>query len=362
MSKDVVLTQNQNIPTFKLIRAALLLRLLRRKESVRLPTPELIGLQALGKSRQSQRMSSQGGSFSLVKHISCVLTECLKQDKAVRTVIISQDEYSNIGTPECLGKYLNSKGKAFLFDLDGALVDTTAAYVSTWKHLLASKGAFVDSDFFHAHISGLSDEQVRRNLRISVSSEEKDAEFLNHLHLVREVPGAVEFVRKCLPLGLVHIVTNSNKGVATALLQQIGLEGIPLLTADDVENGKPSPEPYIKAIEALGVSPMHCTVFEDSKGGVSSARAAGVEAVIAITHNKNTCDVFYKTYENIEPGEMIERLESVAHLSEELTQMFGQQSSVFPVRASGGISEILSATSGVRKLVVKLENGDHGVL
>ena len=297
-------------------------------------------------------------------YVSTVLDEYLKDGKVVQTVIIREDEYSNLGTPESLENYLSSsKWRAFLFDLDGTIVDTTAAYVQTWNSLLASKGAFVDSDFFNAHISGLSDEQVRQNLKISISSTDKDAIFLQHLNLVQEIPGAVEFVRRCQNIGLVHVVTNSNKIAAAALLRRMGLDDIPLLTADDVENGKPNPEPYLKAMLALGVSPRLCTAFEDSKGGVSSARAAGAGSVIAISNNMSTCDAFYKTFENIQPGEILEHLESVEHLSNELTQMFGQRSTVFPVRASGGyISEILSASSGARKLVVKLENSDHGVL
>lgn len=296
-------------------------------------------------------------------YVSCVLKEYLQEDKLVRAVVIAQDDYSNIGTPECLEKYLSAQGRAFLFDLDGTLVDTTTAYVNTWSSLLTSKGAFVDNLFFHTHISGHTDDQVRKNLTVAVSSAEKDAEFLKHVDLVRPIPGAVDFVRKCQKIGLVYVVTNSNKPAANALLRRLSMDDIPLLTADDVEFGKPNPEPYLKAMLLLGVSPKKCIVFEDSKGGVSSARAAGAGAVIAITNQLSTCDAFYEHFVDVQPGEVIEHLESVVHLSKELTHMFGQRSIVFPVRASGGyISEILSASSGARKLVVKLENSDHGVL
>ena len=63
------------------------------------------------------------------------------------------------------------------------------------------------------------------------------------------------------------------------------------------------------------------------------------------------------------PDDLLEMLNLVAHLTEELSKKLGQRSIVYPVRASGGyISEVLSATSGSRRIVVKQENSDHGVL
>ncbi|HET9363465.1 MAG TPA: HAD-IA family hydrolase, partial [Candidatus Angelobacter sp.] len=52
-----------------------------------------------------------------------------------------------------------------------------------------------------------------------------------------------------------------------------------MVTADDVVNGKPSPEPYIKGAALLGVAPSDCLVFEDTPAGVAAARAAGMQVV-----------------------------------------------------------------------------------
>ena len=124
-------------------------------------------------------------------YISCVVDEYLKREKKAKAVVIKADEYSNVGTPECLERYLSSKaGRAFLFDLDGTLVNTTDAYVRAWSSILAPKGAFVDAQLFNTHISGLSDDQVRHNFKIAIASDEKDKEFLKHIDLVNEIPGA----------------------------------------------------------------------------------------------------------------------------------------------------------------------------
>jgi sugar-phosphatase len=67
--------------------------------------------------------------------------------------------------------------------------------------------------------------------------------------------------------------------------------GLPLperfVTADDVENGKPHPEAYLKGAEILGASPETCVVIEDAPAGVQSAKAAGMRVVaVATTHRQ----------------------------------------------------------------------------
>ena len=303
-------------------------------------------------------------SFQLGEaYISCVLQKYLDMGKAIMAVDIAEEEYANIGTPECLERYLQKLGPAFLFDLDGTIVDTDPAYVQAWSKLLASKGAFVDKDFFNKHISGLSDSQVRDKFKIQISSNEKDDEFLKHIGRVKEIPGARDFIRKSQLIGMVCIVTNSNKVAAIALLKHLGLDDLPLITAQDVQAGKPNPEPYAKAMRDLGVSPSKCMVFEDSRGGLISGRAARCKYIVSVSKKLSGSDAFLQEYTNAYPNDLCESLKSVSHLSVELSEMLGQEAKVYPVRASGGyISEILSASCGSRKLVLKQENNDHGVL
>ncbi len=296
-------------------------------------------------------------------YISCVLKAYLSQHLEVKAVQIAQSKYANVGTPACLETYLQQQGMGFLFDLDGTLADTTGAYVEAWQKLLAPKGAFVDEDFFIKHVSGLSDSLVSAKFGFPISSSMKDTEFLKHISYVKNILGATSFVRSCQGHGKVAIVTNSNKAAATALLNRLDLNDVLLITAEDVANGKPYPDPYVLAMRTLGVSPTRCMVFEDTKGGMISARAAQCRHVVAVSNELTGSDVFLKDYSKITPSELLESLESVSHLGVELTGLLGQHSMVYPVRASGGyISEILSASCGSRKMVIKQENSDHGVL
>jgi len=79
------------------------------------------------------------------------------------------------------------------------------------------------------------------------------------------------------------VVTSGTRLLASARLQFGGLP-VPevLVTADDVVNGKPHPEPYLKGAELLGVAPKDCLVIEDAPAGIQSARAGGMK-VIGIT-------------------------------------------------------------------------------
>jgi len=96
---------------------------------------------------------------------------------------------------------------------------------------------------------------------------------------VTVMPGAAELIRS-IPDGHWCVVTSGTRYLATARLRLGGLP-VPkvLVTADDVTNGKPHPEPYLKGAELLGFKPADCLVIEDAPAGIRSAHAAGMKAM-----------------------------------------------------------------------------------
>jgi dTDP-glucose pyrophosphorylase len=119
-------------------------------------------------------------------YISCVLKAYLSQHLKVKAVQIVQTDYANVGTPACLETYLQQQGMGFLFDLDGTLADTTGAYVKAGQQLLASKGAFVDEEFFIEHISGLCPiRPFQPSLGFLSARLRKTQNFSNIFHLLR---------------------------------------------------------------------------------------------------------------------------------------------------------------------------------
>jgi mannitol-1-/sugar-/sorbitol-6-phosphatase len=96
---------------------------------------------------------------------------------------------------------------------------------------------------------------------------------------VTALPGAAELIAQ-LPPNRFAIVTSATRPLAVA---RLGYAGIPvprhMVTADDVIQGKPSPEPFLKGAALLGFAPADCLVFEDSPAGIASARSAGMKAI-----------------------------------------------------------------------------------
>jgi len=93
------------------------------------------------------------------------------------------------------------------------------------------------------------------------------------------LPGVLDLLR-ALPPARWTVVTSATQRLATQRLAQAGIP-VPehLVTADDVEQGKPDPAPYLAGAAAIGVPPEDCIVFEDAESGTLAGRAAGCTVV-----------------------------------------------------------------------------------
>ena len=173
---------------------------------------------------------------------------------------------------------------AILFDLDGVLVDSTRAVDREWRAWARRKG--VDGDAIMAIAHGVRTIEVIRQVAPHLDAESEARIIENEEAHDREgvvvMPGAVELVRS-IPERRWGVVTSGSRLLASARLRFCGLP-VPrvLITADDVSNGKPHPEPYLKGAERLGILPKDCLVIEDAPAGIQSAQAGGMK-VLAIT-------------------------------------------------------------------------------
>lgn len=173
---------------------------------------------------------------------------------------------------------------AILFDLDGVLADSTRAVDREWRAWAERKG--VDGDAIMAIAHGVRTIEVIRRVAPHLDAEAEASAIENHeahdQQGVVVMPGAAELVRS-IPLGRWGVVTSGSKLLATNRLRYCGLP-VPevLVTSDDVINGKPHPEPYLRGAEWMGVSPAECLVIEDAPAGIESARAGGM-SVLGIT-------------------------------------------------------------------------------
>ena len=170
---------------------------------------------------------------------------------------------------------------AILFDLDGVLCDSTQAVDREWREWAARKG--VDGDAVMAIAHGVRTVEVIRQVAPHLNAEVEAAAIENHeAHDQRGVvvmPGALELVRS-IPAGRWGVVTSGSRLLAANRLRHCGLP-VPaaMVTSDDVTQGKPHPEPYLKGAERLGFAPKECLVIEDARAGIESARAGGMRVL-----------------------------------------------------------------------------------
>lgn len=174
---------------------------------------------------------------------------------------------------------------ALLLDLDGTLVDTTAAVERSWRALAGRLG--VPFARLEPYIHGLPAGEALLRALPGLAEGERAA--LAEQVLAQQaadpgvscVPGARELLAG-LPAGSWAIVTSGDRRLARASMRKAGIpEPAVLVTADDVAFGKPDPLPYLLAARRLDVPPESCVAVEDSPAGVLSARAAGM-AVIGV--------------------------------------------------------------------------------
>jgi mannitol-1-/sugar-/sorbitol-6-phosphatase len=170
---------------------------------------------------------------------------------------------------------------AILFDLDGVLIDSTRSVDRQWRAWAREKG--IDEEKVMAIAHGVRSIEVISAVAPHLDAapevqwlESHEAEDQSD---VTVMPGAAELIRS-IPDGHWCVVTSGTRYLATARLRLGGLP-VPkvLVTADDVTNGKPHPEPYLKGAELLGFKPADCFVIEDAPAGIRSAHAAGMKAI-----------------------------------------------------------------------------------
>jgi sugar-phosphatase len=184
---------------------------------------------------------------------------------------------------------------AILFDLDGVLLDSTRCIERHWqawaeKHCLDLKNVLQN-----AH--GVRTIETIRLVAPHLDSEKEAEEFTANEILDTEgviaIPGAKELMEH-LPPGKWAIITSGGYDLVQARLKKAGLP-MPeyIISADDVTQGKPSPQPYLMGADKLGVPIDQCVVVEDAPIGVRSGKAAGMRVIgIAATHSyKELLDV-----------------------------------------------------------------------
>ena len=173
---------------------------------------------------------------------------------------------------------------AVLFDLDGVLVDSSVVVERHWKRWADCHGVSLEDLMQVAH--GRTSAEIIRIVAPQLDAEQegriREAEEGVDTDGLEVSPTANRLLRS-LPPDSWAVVTSGNRCAASTRLRYGDLPTPPVLvTAEDVQRGKPDPEAFLLAAKRLGAQPEQCVVIEDAPVGIEGARAAGMR-VIAVT-------------------------------------------------------------------------------
>ena len=197
------------------------------------------------------------------------------------------------------------KPAAFLFDLDGTLLDTEVLWAEAIVEWLADRGAKAAVDEISTVVFGHSWLDIQATLHekfpmLPKTAPEEDAKTLRPYYDRRAVnpesqiiPGAVSFLKKVSRIAPCVVVSGSPHDDVVKAIELCGVENLVrfVLGAEDYGRGKPAPDGYLKAASVLEVDASECVVVEDSTAGVQAGRAAGMR-VIGVDRNKRAPQEF----------------------------------------------------------------------
>ena len=171
---------------------------------------------------------------------------------------------------------------AVLYDMDGVLVDSTPAVARVWT-LWARKHGLRPEDVVHQAHGRPSLATIRELLPNSHDHEAENREVerleIEDIADVVALPGARRLLQD-IPQSRWAVVTSATRALADVRLRAAGLPNPQhLVTATDLQRGKPFPDPYLKGAALLQVSPADCLVVEDAATGVLAAKAAGARVL-----------------------------------------------------------------------------------
>lgn len=199
--------------------------------------------------------------------------------------------------------------KAFIFDLNGTLIDDMKYHTDAWYEILTGElGSNLSYENLKKEMYGKNAELLVRVFgedhfnpkeieKYSIEKEKKYQE--KYKPNLKPISGLEDFLAKseenkiAMGIGSAAIMFNVDFVLDNLNLRKYFTS---LISADEVELSKPNPETFLKAAEAFGVRSEECLVFEDAPKGVEAARNAGMDAVVLTTmHDKED----FAEYDNI---------------------------------------------------------------
>jgi HAD superfamily hydrolase (TIGR01509 family) len=178
--------------------------------------------------------------------------------------------------------------QALIFDCDGTLTDSMPVHYLSWRTTLARHGVVFEEERFYA-LGGMPTDKIIALLSAEQGipldalalAAEKEADFLQSLHLVEAITPVIEVARAHHRRLKLAVASGGWRHVIERQLRQVGVYELfdAIVAAEDTERHKPEPDVFLEAARRLGVAPHDCRVYEDSDLGIEAARRAGMSWV-----------------------------------------------------------------------------------
>lgn len=231
--------------------------------------------------------------------------------------------HKNTQPPESPAIVTDRFTHAFIFDLDGVITDTARQHLAAWHKLALDLGVPFDPEMGE-QLKGLSRMDSlelllsgsRRQFSAELKqrlAERKNAAYVESLISMSEtdlLPGALAALQAVRAGGWGLALASASKNAST-VLQRLGIAGLfhHVVDAAQVARGKPDPEVFLAAAQALNVPPAACIGIEDAVAGVQSIKSAGMVAVgIGSAQVLTAADVVLPDLQDFQPAALLRLL------------------------------------------------------
>ncbi|UAY53769.1 HAD family hydrolase [Arachidicoccus terrestris] len=184
---------------------------------------------------------------------------------------------------------------AFIFDMNGTMIDDMDYHTRAWYKVLNDLGAGLSMEQTKLHMYGKAEEMFDRVFGPDKFSEQELHEIILNKELAYQdafrphlklIDGLGAFLQKARAAGIgLAIGTAAPKTNVDYVMDGLQLHSLfqEIIGAEDVRTSKPDPEVFLSAAAGLKIAPEKCIVFEDSPKGVEAAERGGMKAVVVTT-------------------------------------------------------------------------------
>ncbi len=179
--------------------------------------------------------------------------------------------------------------QGYIFDCDGTIADTMPLHYRAWQRAMDELGGQFPEDLFYSW-GGTPTRKIisQLNERFGTTMDPHEAATLKEKYYVELIPEAlpiepvIDLVRQFHGHAPMAVASGGFRELVIGTLDALEIRHYfdAIICAEDTERGKPHPDPFLAAAEALGVPPENCLVFEDAPMGIEAAKAAGMRYVL----------------------------------------------------------------------------------